>query len=57
MFLICTPSLHHYKQKLSQFLATHMHVPTDVLEQTQTGSAAMAMLQEKVGHVFSLAEL
>jgi len=34
-----------------------MHVPTDVLEQTQTGSAAMAMLQEKVGHVFSLAEL
>jgi len=36
-----------------------MHVPTDVPKQTQAGSAAMVMLQEKVGHghVFWLAEL
>jgi hypothetical protein len=34
-----------------------MHVPTHVLEHMQAGSAAMAMLQEKVGHVFWLAEL
>lgn len=34
-----------------------MHVPADVLEQTQASSAAMAKLQEKVVHVFWLAEL
>lgn len=34
-----------------------MHVPTDVPKQIQAGSAAMAMLQEKVGHVFWLPEL
>jgi hypothetical protein len=34
-----------------------MHVAADVLEQTQTGSAAMVMLQEQVAHVFTLAEL
>jgi len=34
-----------------------VHVPTDVPKQIQAGSAAMAMLQEKVGHVFWLAEL